>query len=281
MTRVPHDEGETYNERYRCQATDLFRATTPSRWWDRRQYVKDLTSRNVRLQDFTRYVMIAGFNVVMRMPSRLNKRAMEVLAYVTNQESNSCSLQVRDRLPAPWKVRDHVKACVARYALLRGFVRYLTITILKLIGPLNSRLRLYPHVSGLATKKTPTEVLNLQPGDLVRVRSLDEIRRTINRERKNRGLKFDREMVRYCGGVYQVLARVEKIIDEKTGKLIHLSNDCLILDGVICTGCVSQNRLFCPRSLYPYWREIWLQRVDNGKPRERTETRSENISSSK
>ena len=41
-----------------------------------------------------------------------------------------------------------------------------------------------------------------------------------------------------------------------------LSRDCIILDGVVCCAEYSHERLFCPRSIYPFWREIWLKRVE-------------------
>ena len=47
-----------------------------------------------------------------------------------------------------------------------------------------------------------------------------------------------------------------------TGKMRKMSNDCIILDGVACGGCLSSHRLFCTRSIYSYWREVWLKRVD-------------------
>jgi hypothetical protein len=73
-------------------------------------------------------------------------------------------------------------------------------------------------------------------------------------------------MVPYCGTERRVRARVERIIDERTGKMIIFNNDCLILEDVICRAKYSERRLFCPRSIYPYWREIWLKRV-NQSPR--------------
>jgi hypothetical protein len=121
---------------------------------------------------------------------------------------------------------------------------------------------MWPRIRGLAEGKTPTETLNLQPGELVTVRSREEIMRTINAQQRNRGLWFDVEMVPYCGKTYRVLHRVEKIINEKTGVMMHMPNPCIILEGVTCSGCLSQDRLFCPRSIYPYWREIWLKRVE-------------------
>jgi hypothetical protein len=113
---------------------------------------------------------------------------------------------------------------------------------------------------------TPTERLNLQSGELVRVKSHDEILKSLNTEGKNRGLYFDAEMVPYCGGTYRVLSRVSRILDEKTGKLIKIKNDCLILEGVFCRSRYSYCRMFCPRSIYGYWREIWLERIPDKEP---------------
>ena len=80
---------------------------------------------------------------------------------------------------------------------------------------------------------------------------------------KNRGLHFDVEMAPFCAtGTERVLTRVERIVDEKTGLLIELPNPCLILDGVTCSGLLSSSRMFCPRNIYPFWREVWLKRVD-------------------
>ena len=106
------------------------------------------------------------------------------------------------------------------------------------------------------------ERLDLKPGELVCVKSREAIVATLNQQNRNRGMWFDIEQVPYCGGTYRVLARVERIINEKTGKMMRFQNDCIILDGVTCGGNLSRDRLFCPRSIYPYWREIWLERVE-------------------
>ena len=127
--------------------------------------------------------------------------------------------------------------------------------------PSFSAKRPFPTKVGRATGKTPSQRLDLQPGELVRVRPLEEILPTL-KGRKNRGLGFAPEMVRYCGGTFRVRSRVKTIIDEKTGKMMTFENDCIILDDVICVAECSSKRLFCPRSIYSYWREIWLERVD-------------------
>lgn len=109
--------------------------------------------------------------------------------------------------------------------------------------------------------ETPSECQNVQPGDLVRVRDYKAILETIDGNSRNRGLAFSAEMVPYCGGVFRVHSRVERIIDERTGRMIRMKNPCVILDGVVCRGRFNKRMIFCPRATYPYWREIWLERV--------------------
>jgi hypothetical protein len=103
--------------------------------------------------------------------------------------------------------------------------------------------------------------LGLQPGDLVRVKSHRDILATIDTEARNRGLSFDREMVPYCGGTYRVRARVTTFVDERTGKLSTVKTPAIILEDVTCRALYSDHRMFCPRAIYPWWREAWLERV--------------------
>lgn len=117
----------------------------------------------------------------------------------------------------------------------------------------------YLEESGRLTK-TPKLELHLQPGELVRVKGYDEIIATLDTNNKNRGLRFDVEMVKYCGGTYRVLTRVERIIDEHSGRMITLPNDCIILDGVTTRG---DHHRFYSQNEYPFWREIWLTRVSD------------------
>jgi hypothetical protein len=121
----------------------------------------------------------------------------------------------------------------------------------------------FPRRPGLIPlgKPTPSESLNLQPGELVRVKSHEEILRTIDSGNKNRGMYWDAELVPYCGGTYKVLKRVTRLIDEKTSKMVEMNNPCVVLDTVICQARYSPCRMLCPKSMFPYWREIWLERV--------------------
>lgn len=119
------------------------------------------------------------------------------------------------------------------------------------------------HLPGPGTwKPEDSPPLRLQPGDLVQIRSREEIAATLNPEGFNRGLWFDREMMAYCGGTYRVRQRVRKFIDERYGRLVDLKTDCYTLEGVVCSGELSLRRWFCPRDIYSYWRECWLRRAD-------------------
>jgi hypothetical protein len=119
--------------------------------------------------------------------------------------------------------------------------------------------REYPLFRGTLTK-TPKGSLDLRPGEEVQVKSKEEIRQTLDTTNRNRGLFFSSEMLPYCGRTFTVLRRVRKIINENTGAMMQLPNDCVILDGVICSG---QDHQYCPRSIYPYWRELWLRRASS------------------
>ena len=124
----------------------------------------------------------------------------------------------------------------------------------------------FPRSQGtiLAGEPTPNATLNLQVGELVRVKPHEEILRSLDTDNRNRGLAFDAEMVPYCGGAYRVLKRVARIIDERTGRMLEMKAPCIILDGVFCQSRYSGCRMFCPRSIYSYWREVWLERVEAG-----------------
>jgi hypothetical protein len=47
--------------------------------------------------------------------------------------------------------------------------------------------------------------------------------------------------------------------------MVELKNECLLLDGVVCSGDHSTGRWFCPRAIYPYWREDWLERANGAE----------------
>ena len=68
-------------------------------------------------------------------------------------------------------------------------------------------------------------------------------------------------MLPACGKRLRVRRRVNRIIDEGTGRMLSMKHDCIALEGFVCTGDRSVGRWFCAREIYPYWREAWLKRV--------------------
>jgi hypothetical protein len=43
--------------------------------------------------------------------------------------------------------------------------------------------------------------------------------------------------------------------------MVRFKTDAIILKDVVCEARYAFCRRFCPRAIYPYWREIWLERV--------------------
>jgi len=117
---------------------------------------------------------------------------------------------------------------------------------------------------------TPPEAqLGLQVGELVQVRSGPDIAATLNKSNRNKGLWFDRDMLKYAGRQFRVAARVERIIDDATGKMVSMKAPCIILEGVDNSG---EFLRFSAQHDYVFWREAWLKRVDAGSDSQQRET---------
>jgi hypothetical protein len=187
-TRADPDSEET---RYRCQATEATRASTPIPEKALGQYVREVRVRNISLLE----LVSVGAGALLRKIGR--------------------KLGLVSDLPVP--------------------------------------------VAG--ERRVDGEKLDLQPGEWVRVRSPVEIGRTLDERGAHRGLLFTLEMAPRCGKTYRVRQRVERLIDERTGRLIEIKNDCVSLEGVVCTGRLTSGAWFCAREHLPLWREAWLERA--------------------
>lgn len=108
----------------------------------------------------------------------------------------------------------------------------------------------------LSSRPTPSETLGLQPGEEVQIRNKHEISRTLF-ENHNRGMWFGTETVRFCKQRARVKARVESIINERTGEMLRMKTPCIMLGDTMATG---EYLRFCPQNEPVFWREIWLRR---------------------
>jgi hypothetical protein len=144
---------------------------------------------------------------------------------------------------------------------------YRTMYYLKsegLFSTLRQIMKRMIKMNGLGYKTRPksnatvvAETMNLKAGDVVVVKSVDEIRETLDRDDKTKGLLFMPEMWKYCGKQFVVYKRVSTILVESTGKKRHPKNTVL-LEHVHCDGSEHFN---CDSSCFHYWREAWLKRV--------------------
>ena len=121
-------------------------------------------------------------------------------------------------------------------------------------------LRRSDNVAG-PCKRTPVEVLNLQPGDQAKVKPMEKILETLDARGCNRGLWFDpAEMKPFCGQTLTVTRRIDRIIDEGSGELLEMKVPSIVLNETQCSGL---HRRFCSRAMLHFWREVWLERVDS------------------
>lgn len=139
--------------------------------------------------------------------------------------------------------------CLRRYGVLRTVRQIECFLRLRLYGPSDAQ-----RVG--AQSQPGEEVLNLQPGELVEVKSESEIRRTLDSSDRARGLGFMAGMVQHCGKRYRVYKQVRMMLLEGSGEVRRLKNTVL-LEGVICDG----EHFVCDRSCFYFWKEAWLKRV--------------------
>ena len=113
-------------------------------------------------------------------------------------------------------------------------------------------------VAGPGTYNGTRSDLNLQPGDLVRVKSLERIRETLDADGKHQHLLFAPSMAEFCGSVMRVQKRVERIVLEGSPRQRAIK-DTVLLDGVTCDGVCHR---LCPRQSLLFWRECWLEKAN-------------------
>jgi hypothetical protein len=123
------------------------------------------------------------------------------------------------------------------------------------------------RLRGPHTKGTPVAVLDLEPGEPVRVKPVDQIVATLDRKKRNRGINICHEMSRVCGAVAEVRYRVTRVIDERSGKMREINHSVTLQnprgEPSLCDECLCYGEMGdCPRGELMYWREIWLERVN-------------------
>lgn len=117
--------------------------------------------------------------------------------------------------------------------------------------------------AGGARMETINTVPGLKAGDWVEIKTEDEIKATLDKSNKTRGLRFMDEMWMYCGKRYRVFKQVEKIKIEETGELRIVRSPTYFLEGVYCNGAFHDG---CDKCCFLFWKEDWMRKVDDIKP---------------
>ena len=115
--------------------------------------------------------------------------------------------------------------------------------------------------SAIASAVSYVEVLNLQPGEWVEVKSEADIRLTLDGAGRNRGLTFTPDMREYCGRRLRVFKRVRQICMETRPNEMRRLENTVILEGAICNG----GSRGCDRACFFFWREAWLRRSSESR----------------
>ena len=184
-----------------------------------------------------------------------------------------------------WDLRQYIRDLACGNVTLGRFLRVATLRVAyNLRRPRHGRrlaVALYDMLHSLLTGRptpyrrgliprgqpTPVDTLHLTAGERVEVKSLEEILPTLSDNVRNRGMRFDPEMAQFCGQRFSIDRRVDRIIDERTGTMLTMMTPCIVLDGAVCSSEYSAGRVFCPRQLEPYFREIWLRRISTDRER--------------
>lgn len=98
--------------------------------------------------------------------------------------------------------------------------------------------------------------LRLRAGEVVEVKSKDEIVATLDENCELEGLPFMAEMSKYCRKRLRVLTSVNRIIVEGIG--IRFIKNVAILEGATCDG---EAHAGCERACFVLWKEAWLRRA--------------------
>lgn len=95
-------------------------------------------------------------------------------------------------------------------------------------------------------------------GDLVRVRSHEEILSTLDPFKELKGCAFLPEMTKFCGTQQRVLKSMQVFLDERDYKVKKVRG-VILLDDVICNGTPAFGP--CDRCCFLFWREEWLEKI--------------------
>jgi hypothetical protein len=115
------------------------------------------------------------------------------------------------------------------------------------------------------------EPLEVEAGDLVRVRSAGEIQAMLDGSGSYQGCGFGSGMYRHCGQEFRVARVVTRFFDEARFRMLRARN-LVILEGVHCDGSSIPDTTGCDRMCFYFWRTEWLEKVPAGDDEDRVQS---------
>src|SRR5262249_37332249 len=139
------------------------------------------------------------------------------------------------------------------------------VVVLRTVHPLKA-----PASSGFETSAAERTAASdassgrFRAGDLVQVRSKEEILRTLDANGSLAELPFMPEMLEYCGKTLRIGKRAHKTCDPALGIGGRKMSGTVHLENVRCNGAAHDG---CEAGCLIFWKEAWLKPLDG-----RTET---------
>jgi hypothetical protein len=106
--------------------------------------------------------------------------------------------------------------------------------------------------------------LSFSPGEIVRIKSVAEIQKTLDNKGRCGGLQFMAGMRKYCGQEARVLKKVRTIFDERLWKMVKIK-DAYLLENITCDGRDVFDGEGCDRTCYFFWKSRWLTKKNQNQ----------------
>ena len=114
----------------------------------------------------------------------------------------------------------------------------------------------------MSRKKDEARKPKFAAGDIVKVKTKEEISQKLNEHSKQDGCLFMNQMCEYCGKEFKIAKVVKNLFDEQQCKMYKASLPLYILNGVICHGEVESFNQRCDHSCHFFWHEDWLTKAE-------------------
>ena len=187
-------------------------------------------------------------------------------AFANADAGTACQLELAPESTSRLGTRDALAYRVRRYGRLflqkAGKVFADPSVVYRKVTQRLRRAPATPQAGAPARRNRMTPPL--QAGELVRVRSLDEITATLDADGKCGGMAYlGIVMNRYTGRTLRVHRPIDYFFDERNWAMRKL-RDAVLLEGAYCEPPIEAGVQWagCGRSCFLFWKEDWLERVE-------------------